>query len=458
MTITRTPPLRPQVVASEALIEEARRRQRRRRLVIALVVLVAAVVTAAVVTGSRGGGPARHAAVRPRPTRTPQLVTATPLDDSLLVVPGGENGVTTGVASRMSVINAGSGAAASISPFSPAAAATDSYYPWLVIGRDVVAIVGISLSPTAVDVGTAEVFSPATKSLPVNLGAATGVLAAVRPDAVWLLTDNARMSDFGGSASPPSGRCTVREVSLAGVTLTPTMPYSCARVLFGAVDGGLLSSPVATSGNAPIEVWDPATGRVVRTITTSGTLISTSASLNSSTEYVAWQTGSQQAGSQGCRAGCPTFVTDVVTGRRIRVTLPPAPGGIVLGSAFSPVAPLLAEVVMTSATEDRLTKAQSLWAAASPPCCFSPIGTGAATLDIVDLATGSVLSARPISAGLPESIQWSADGSYVFVTRSLTQVGVYPAWSAKAAAHAVALPETPFSDADYALSFLVVTR
>jgi hypothetical protein len=447
--------------AAQALIEEARRRQRKRRLVVSFAVLVAAAGALIGFASSGGKGTHRVAPIVNHSAHkaTPLLIRPARLSNSLLFVPGGAASVETNAPTAITVVNAGTGSLVTRLPFPakpswvypvPSWVSPTTDYPWLVEGSYVVAVLGPFAYAYGVDTGTAFAFQPAQPAKAISLGPATYAFLAARPDAVWLTTDSAKMTDFMNVKFPSNRKCTIREETLAGVALTPTVPYPCDQSLLGVVDGGFLSSPNgAVKSSSPLQVWDPLTGRVVRTLVAGESVAATQASLVSFTSrYVVWS-----APHPSCLVWCRTFVTDLSTGRSAALRLFTPSGSAVIGNALSPVAPLLAEVVMPKHTQEALFAARSAWGG---PCCFASVGSGPAHLLIFNVTDGRLLSSRPITAGLPESIQWSADGSFVFVTRDQTDVGAYPAWSATASSRVVRLrpPAMPL-DEDPVLSFLV---
>jgi hypothetical protein len=153
---------------------------------------------------------------------------------------------------KLTVFDPGTGRGSTISPLPKV---DNIELPWVAVGPYVVALAS---PPRAgfVSGGTYEAyaFEPGTSGV-TTLGEAMTVLAANSGNAVWL-----------ESLRPGPGTCLqLREVTVAGVTLTGAVSLPCQASVLEVVPGGLLLQlPLIESGQGAvrIEVLNPMTGRV----------------------------------------------------------------------------------------------------------------------------------------------------------------------------------------------------
>jgi hypothetical protein len=133
---------------------------------------------------------------------------------------------------------------------------------------------------------------------PRPLGVVTGVLPDHDGDALWLLSR--RSAQLAGADGKRYGR---------------PFPVPAGKRVVAALDAGLVLAPTSTGALGPVEVVDPRTRRVVRTITPAGLVLSAAG------DHVAWS---------GCAgSACPVEVTQISTGR-----VQPLPG---LPAGYLPV-------------------------------------------------------------------------------------------------------------------------
>jgi hypothetical protein len=201
------------------------------------------------------------------------------------------------------------------------------------------------------------------------MGAAYGdwsfFLPSVNPDRVWVVDLDPRTSTARA----------VREVTVDGVTTVHASRPPGRRWPLGAVDDGLLLE----AGNG-VDVWDPATGRVVH-------------HLHPATGIIGAATGDVVTGCTDVWCGSLRLIA-VDTGA-IRVVHPPA--GLTFEpweGEFSPSGDLLAVPVREPGPLDAPRR-----------------------LALVDVATGriAVLDGSRVPAGYT-LVAWSASGKYVFLT------------------------------------------
>jgi hypothetical protein len=276
------------------------------------------------------------------------------------------------------------------------------------------------------------------------------------PGAVWLVSEP---KVLGGPFAPP--RCNIREVTVTGRVLSPDYPMDCGRWLIGAVSGGLLSAPDQTnadsfswnpnpgaepSSDLDLQVWDPATDRVVRTLAWNAAYV-----FGASDQYVEWQTKAQQAEANQKDPTASVQLTDVRTGST-RTFTPKADEGMVVegGPVLSPVGTFVAYSEVTP-NEVKLLAGSSI----SPPCCVEPVASVTGRMIIENFATGEVVLDRvaPVST---EGVMWTTDDSFLVTTTDPEHIAFIPAWSAHVEVTTTGAPiESSFADAE---DFTIVAR
>jgi hypothetical protein len=275
-------------------------------------------------------------------------------------------------------------------------------YPWVGIGHYLVGIADISLSGLD-STGEAFALDNVTGKL-VPLGRAYALWAATKVEATWLETDN-------DNSSPPSG-CAVHEVTMSGRSLGPPEPLPCNRFIAGIVDGGLLSAREA-SRDLTLQIWDPAKGRVVRTLARGVGLV-----LATSPTEVLWESDSTGF-----------YLTNVANGRTTRVSVPIPKGDLAWGApVLASNGPLVATLTVTPATKRKIEQPPGLLG----PCCKGYSVSGSGELVIYDVATEHVVMTRPVPLSTVPDLKWTADDAFVVLNTGDSGVAVVPTWSASA--------------------------
>ncbi len=163
-------------------------------------------------------------------------------------------------------------------------------------------------------------FLPGRAATAVPLGVATSVAPAARPRAAWLTTDVVNVS--GGAPGSVSG--IAHEVRAGGVMTGPGLRLPAGHVIVTGTARGLLLAPAMRSpGDSADELWNPATGRVVRRF---------ARVIGASPAGIAW--------APPCQVRCVVGVLDVATGRQRLIGLPA--GSSPASAQFSPDGRLLA--------------------------------------------------------------------------------------------------------------------
>jgi len=331
-------------------------------------------------------------------------------------------------------------------------------FPWVVEGVVVVTITDLPSGNSAEIGGTAIAWRPGER-MARSLGRASDVIPSVTPGAVWLVSEH-------GGDSLASAQCDIREETITDRALSPYYPMDCKRWLIGAVSGGLLSAPDQTnadsftwdpnpdaepSSNLDLQVWDPATDRVVRTLARNAAW-----DFGASDQYVEWQTQDQQTKTDQAEANQkdPTAavqLSDVKNGAT-RTFIPKVDKGMVVegGPVLAPVGPFVAYSEVTL-KEAKLLAGSSI----SPPCCIEPVESVTGRMIVENFATGKVVLNRvaPVSS---EGVMWTTDDSFLVTTTDAEHIAFIPAWSADAQVTTTGAPiESSFADAE---DFTIVTR
>jgi hypothetical protein len=386
-----------------------RRTSRRRRHQVAIVAAAAVLtLTAIVVPLTLSGRPARTTSP-PTTRRSPVSTTPVGSDglpigspaDWLLVAPSGAGGQTN-AAPYFDTYNLGT--RTEITRSVRLAGLAD--YPWVAVGSDLVGVADIPATGVSVSWTSAgEAFALAmSDSKLLVLGPAFEVWPAVQPGAVWLENEASR-------TSTPSA-CTVHEVTTSGRSLGRIDPIPCGRWIAGAAAGGLLSTP-DRQRDGSIQIWDPATGRVVRTLATGVTLVQAT-----SAGEVFWE------GASGYN------LTGVLTGRTAQVMVPAPKGYLAWGEpVLASSGPLVASLAVTPAMMRTIEPPPDL----RGPCCTSYSRSGRGVLEIYNVVTRHVLMTRSVPLSTVAELKWTADDAFVVVNTGETGVAVVPTWSSAAA-------------------------
>ncbi len=266
-------------------------------------------------------------------------------DNWVIVAPGG--GGPSNTPARLDVFR-GTARAVSRVPGPPGRHGV-TIYPWAVSGEYVAAVTGILESarngrPAG---GVAFAFRPGGSY--VRLGRAVAVFAASQPGRFWI-----RSARFGGSTHGGRPRhCTVTEMSAAGRRIAGPMAAPCARWIIAAVPGGFVSVPTATANAAripqagqvspetPVQLWDPVSGKIVRTYDINPGWI-----YGASSQYLAWRSRSA-AGQQLPRVE----ITNLSTGMTRRFAVPLYAGDVIWRDpVLAPQGPYLAWKEISRAT------------------------------------------------------------------------------------------------------------
>ncbi|MGN6676350.1 MAG: hypothetical protein ACTHKL_01040, partial [Streptosporangiaceae bacterium] len=199
-------------------------------------------------------------------------------------------------------------------------------YPWTVNGQYLAAVTGLpeqawNSKPAN---GVAYAFRPGGAY--VRLGRAIAVYPAIRPGRFWI-----RSAVFDGHIHAARPRnCTLTEMSVTGRRVAGPVAAPCTRWLIAAVPGGFISVPTATANAArmpgtfqqsletPVQLWDPSSGKVVRTYRIDPVWI-----YGASDRYLAWQSRSATG-----QAVSSVEITNLSTGTTRRVALPLSAGDV----------------------------------------------------------------------------------------------------------------------------------
>jgi hypothetical protein len=203
----------------------------------------------------------------------------------------------------------------------------------------------------------------------VRLGDAVNILAAVRPDAVWLV--------------PTGNEGAVDVVEVDGRGTVVAGPYRVPSRPVGEVGNGLVLVPDRGQG---LDVWDPVRRRVSRHITSTGDFLAVAPDL------VAW------TAFDGPNGDARVHLTKPSTGAERVVSQPDDVTPVGTGEA-SPDGTMVASVV---ATKNAVNK-QSL------------------LLSIIDVKTGTAtVVPGPLNTGGVTGIAWTPSSDRVFVVTAST--------------------------------------
>ncbi len=304
--------------------------------------------------------------------------------------------------------------------------------PWVVNGPYVAAITGQALprAHQAPVEGVAYAFRPGGPY--IRLGSAVSVYAASQQGLFWLET-----ASFGHVQDPAARprQCMLAEVSVNGQRVAGPFAVSCSRWLLAAVAGGFLSMPTkiaraATYGGvrawefglggfqfdeAPLQLWNPRTGRVVRTYSVRSRWI-----LGANQHYLAWL--------GNVKSGKDSFdVTELATGLTRLIRLPIRRGDVMwLEPVLAPGGPLVAWMEVTRSEAVRLNSVMHI----SPGGGGAPALPGPGRVEVINVLTGRVVTDRAVTVASAGAFDWSPDDHYLFVASSYSALSVVPVTSA----------------------------
>lgn len=328
-------------------------------------------------------------------------------------------------------------------------------YPWVDEGQALVMITDRAGNSSADIEGTAYVVRPGISQ--VSLGPASDVLPSITQGVVWIVTSPSGKGGVPPQGGPDGQGCTIREMSITGKRLTPEYPMNCRRWLVDAVDGGLLSvsgvsdanawtwrrSPAITPSNDfSLQVWNPETNRVERTISNHVSEID-----GVSARYVEWSNQRELNDANGT-----VEITDV-SSDATRTFSPSVPDGMRLENQplLSPDGPLVAYTYVSKSVASKFVASEAI----SPPCCVTPVVAGSGRLRVDDFLNGKQLLDRQATISNLDA-SFAGGDSYIVVTSDSDRLLFIPTWSSTSPTTSVETPNSfPFSDAE---DFVITTR
>jgi hypothetical protein len=315
-------------------------------------------------------------------------------------------------------------------------------YPWAVSGQYLAALTGIpdSAQDKAAD-GIAYAFRPGGAY--VRLGPAIAIYAASQPGRFWLRSASFR----GPTLAALPHHCTLTEITAEGRRIAGPLAAPCERWIIAAVPGGFVSVPTAMpnaarmpavrtwdfglgggyqlSPETPVQLWNPASGKVARTYGIDPRWID-----GASDQYLAWQDHSQTGPHVSS-----VEVTNLSTGKTSRIGLPVSAGDFTWRDPIlAPHGPYLAWMELTRATWRKFSMEAPSAAGGAPGL------PGAGRIKILDFAAGHVILNRKITIAWAGAFDWSPDSRYLFVAASYTNLSVVPTWSGTAHIRNLQLP------------------
>lgn len=343
-------------------------------------------------------------------------------DNWVIVAPGGQSAVDGNSGGLLHVFR-GTARTVSRVPGPPGRDRGLTPYPWAVNGPYVAAVTGIPATPPkrGSPDGEAYAFQPGGKYVP--LGPADAVIAASQPAGFWL-----RAVASGGYARASDHGCTLTEMSASGGRVTGPLPAPCNRWIIAAVPGGFLSqltstpaaaatAPVKTwefgsggseiSPGAPVQLWNPADGKVIRTYRIHASWI-----LGASDQYLAWlpQGATERPGA--------VEITTVSTGATRKVTLPVSAGNVIW--RYPVLAPRGAYLAWMEVSQATMRKAS----ASAPLASVVQVEPLPGRVKVLDLVSGRLRLNRASTIATAGAFDWSADDRYLFVAAGGTSLNV----------------------------------
>jgi DNA-directed RNA polymerase specialized sigma24 family protein len=264
-----------------------------------------------------------------------------------------------------------------------------------------------------------------------HLGLASSVYPGVQAGTFWL--------DLHGVTpnGQPTRACSVRLVTADGRQLVRPTVRPCSWQVLGAVEGGLLilsRTGVTEVWNATTRVTDPLPGFAVASVKTGG------------------RTLMEQQWNHFCSVTCRITLASPSTGALALVhVIPPRGLSLTDQSALSPNGQFLAVTAMPIDVATTLYDQPIVGPSA-------PTEEVHGELVVVRVSTGEVALARPVTYLQPSVVAWAPDGSYVFLTRSRTDVEAVPVWALSAPIETIHIPAGATNPPNPGERFLVVGR
>lgn len=434
----RTPPSRLSVSSFPRLIVLA---------LVAVVVLVVALVVGLEATRSNTVTSFETSGAEPAPG---------PLSGSVVVLPNlpGTGGGRSANLPAVAEIDAATGARL----HAPRALGLAAASPPITTGRWVVDVLFHSVSSYP-DAGEVVAFHTDSHRM-TDLGQATSAYPGLKPGTVWLLLRYATMSGKG------SRSCTIRLVTTTGRFVIPPTPVPCPWQILHAVRGGL----VVLARTGLTEVWDPYSGLTEPLAGVQAPVVEAEGSTIVAPQWPRF-----------CSTHCVLLVADPITAAVTRVVVQP-PTGISLTTSAA-VSPNGAFIAFTGVPIGVATTMENS-PVVGPDCCDSGDRAIRGRLVVIRVPTGSVDAVTPTTIALPTStstatvppatttvalsrpaaflqpslVEWSANGSYVFLTRSTSGVLAVPVWSVAAPEAVIPIDTPPGRPPDPGDRFLIVER
>ncbi len=264
-----------------------------------------------------------------------------------------------------------------------------------------------------------------------RLGPASTIHPGLQQGTVWLARNDVASSD------PPKAGCQVSLIALPREQLVPPTRISCDWQILGAVKGGLL---VLTRAGAT-EIWDP-TARTVQVLP----------GVTASSVRAAGRTLLAQQWDSACSATCFVTLAAPATGAVHTVRLvPPRGQSLTTQLSLSPNGQFLAVTAMPIN--------EAIATSSRPFVGPTPASEGIhGQLVVIRVPTGQVAMARPVTFLQPSLVEWAPDGSYVFLTKSRTDIEAVPAWSVTVPIETIAVAARLTNPPNAGERFLVVGR
>lgn len=354
-----------------------------------------------------------------------------PLSRSVVVLPNlpGTTGVHSPSLPTVAEIDPATGRRLSAPPAPHTAAAL----PPITTGRYVVDVLFRSVTSYPAS-GRAVAFRTGSRHV-TRLGYATTAVAGHRAGTAWLFLSHVSMS--GG----PAAGCSLRLVATsdAAMLIGPAV-VPCQWQVLSAVNGGLL----VVSPDGETEVWDPFTGL---TNILTGFAPPVVEAVGSSLVAPRWP----RFCSTSCKLELTNPATAVIADERVQ---PPTGVSLTTSAAISPNGKFLAVTALPIATATDLVNSPGV----GPDCCDAGNRPVNGRLVVIRLTNGSIALSRPASFLQPSLVEWSANGSYVFLTGSPDGIDAVPVWSDAAPVRTTVFPPMRRRPPDPGKRFLIAAR
>jgi hypothetical protein len=256
------------------------------------------------------------------------------------------------------------------------------------------------------------------------LGVANRAFAAAVPDAVWLTT----LGPSGGSG------CTIREETSLGVEIRPAQPFPCSWTPLGTFGRQLVVAEWSTS-SYEVALWN-ASSRATKRLFSMPDMLA-------GPPQLAGHLVVDTTSTDGCPYSCRGVeLGNLSTGRTYDVSLGIA--GMVLpwneAPLLSPDGQLVA--VVATPSSDAMYSSPLGGGVRIDGCAYVACGSSSPSIVAVfNAVTGQLLVERHLSLVDPGStLEWSPDGSWIFVSVNNRSIDCVPAFSASAPVTTVELP------------------